>query len=166
MKKSELENMIREVVRKECKLALYEALSELFPPTSNKNVVVENKRKTPHYIQKQIKPTVDIKKEYTKDPILNAILNETAQSPATMERMKTMDSGQSIVDGGGISTQMLAESFSSTIEEFTPSYSAAPSIDQAFSDNPAMAELMAKIGGDKRLKQIADASREKSNGLR
>jgi hypothetical protein len=91
MKKSELEIMIREVVRKECKTALYEALTELFsqPQSTPKQKVT---RPIPQ-VKPTPKPVQTEQKVFVKDPVLNSILNETANSPESRARIAAMTTG-------------------------------------------------------------------------
>ena len=63
MKKSELKTMIREVVREEIQLGL-------------KEVIGDFKQKTKTNVKQ---PIVQEKKNYSKNAILNDVLNETAQ---------------------------------------------------------------------------------------
>lgn len=105
MKKTELETMIREVVRKECKTALYEALTELFGSTQPKQQTIVSKPKIKESVQPN--PVVEIKKTFTKNPILNSILNETANDPATYSRLKAMSSGTSVPSGEGVDISSL-----------------------------------------------------------
>lgn len=82
MKKSELESMIREAVRKECKDAFYDVLTEMFSekqPQISKNIKREVRREDP-------KPKTEPKK-FCNDPILNQLLAETADNPVTTTRM-------------------------------------------------------------------------------
>ena len=72
MKASQLKMIIREVVREEIRLGLQEIIGDLKQP---KQRVVQPKRKT---VEKQ---------DFSKNPIINEVLNETA---ATEEEWKTM----------------------------------------------------------------------------
>jgi len=78
MKKSELKFMIREIVREEVALSIKAVVNELTQPTQNsksQQVVVEKK--------------VNENKSFTKNSILNEVMNETASD----EEWKTMGGG-------------------------------------------------------------------------
>lgn len=62
MKKSELRTMIRQIVREEVSFAIKEVITELKQPT-----------------QKVSKQPIVEKTHYSKNPVINNILNETAQ---------------------------------------------------------------------------------------
>ena len=66
MKMSQLKMAIREVVREEIRIGLKEIIGELKQPT---NIVSKNK------VRQKPPPK---KQEYSKNPILNEVLNETA----------------------------------------------------------------------------------------
>jgi len=75
MKKSELKMMIREIVREEVAMTIKEVVKEIKQPTIT---------------TKKVKPKKKIveKKHYTKNSILNEVMNETAAG----EEWKTMGS--------------------------------------------------------------------------
>jgi len=71
MKKTELRMMVRKIVREEVAASIKEVIDEI---------------KKPSIPSKQIKQISDKNGTYTKNPILNKVLNETAKS----EEWKTM----------------------------------------------------------------------------
>tara|TARA_R100001443_G_scaffold110179_1_gene121953 strand:+ start:1506 stop:1940 length:435 start_codon:yes stop_codon:yes gene_type:complete len=76
MKKSQLKTMIRQIVREEVAMAINEVITELKQPTQQVS-------------QPKPKKKVIEKKEFTKNSILNDVLNETAES----DEWKTMGGG-------------------------------------------------------------------------
>ena len=72
MKKSELKMVVRKIVREEVAMAIKEVVNEIKNPTNTASKEVK---------RKSVKG-----KEYTKNPILNEVINETAKS----EEWKTM----------------------------------------------------------------------------
>ena len=69
MKKSELKTLVRQIVREEVAMAIHEVITELKQPTTKENKVVKQPKK---------KKVVSEKKHYTKNSILNEVMNETA----------------------------------------------------------------------------------------
>jgi hypothetical protein len=146
MVKSELEKMIREIVRKEAKMALYEALSELFAD-GVKPKVPESKPfhniipKKPMSINKPIQERV-----FVKDPGLNAILNETAASPRTRERMQQMSSGAAVAqmeEQSNIGSSFVSNS--SEVEEVVFQSSTVPELPDLFKNKNLSAILQKSI---------------------
>ena len=80
MKKSELRMMIREIVREEVAMSIQEVIKEIKEPSK----IVENK----------VKKQSIRKKKYTKNSVLNEILNETALG----EEWKTLGNGVHTTD--------------------------------------------------------------------
>ena len=76
MKKSQLKTMIRQIVREEVAMAIHEVITELKQPSQQVS-------------QSKPKKRVIEKKEFTKNSILNDVLNETAES----DEWKTMGGG-------------------------------------------------------------------------
>ena len=81
MKKSELKTMVRKIVREEVAMAIQEVITELKQPTQ---IVPQPKS------QKKIVE----KKHYSKNSVLNDVLNETAQS----DEWKTLGGGELTTD--------------------------------------------------------------------
>ena len=79
MKTSQLKMIIREVVREEIRLGLQEIIGDFKKP----------KKQVKEISQPKSKRKVVDKKDYTSNPIINNILNETAQS----EEWQTMGDG-------------------------------------------------------------------------
>ena len=84
MKKIELKTMIRKMVREEVAMAIGEVITELKQPTQ-----AEPTQSQP------IKP-IQEKKHYSKNSVLNDVLNETAKGGGefTTERMNELVGGQ------------------------------------------------------------------------
>ena len=72
MKKSELRMVVRKIVREEVAMAIKEVVNEIKNPTNT--------------VSKEVKRKPVNNKQYTKNPILNEVINETAKS----EEWKTM----------------------------------------------------------------------------
>ena len=70
MKKSELKVMIRKIVREEVAMSIKEVIEEITKPTKNMKVPVT---------KKNVKKAAE-KKQYTKNSVLNEVINETAGS--------------------------------------------------------------------------------------
>ena len=77
MKKSDLKLMLRKIVREEVAMAIQEVITELKQPTQQKVSQPKSKKK------------IVEKKEFTKNSILNDVLNETAIN----DEWKTMSGG-------------------------------------------------------------------------
>jgi len=69
-KKTNIRTMIRQIVREEVALAIHEVITELKQPTQKNEKIFKNKK-------------------FSKDPILNEVLNETA----TADEWKTLGGG-------------------------------------------------------------------------
>jgi len=76
--KSKLSNVIRKIVREEVAMAIGEVITELKHPVQ----VNENS-------QPNVKKVVNTKKKFSDNPVLNDILNETAND-GSMEEWKSM----------------------------------------------------------------------------
>ena len=72
MKKSELRGILRTIVREEVAIAIKEVVNEIKNPTNT--------------VSKEVKRKLVNNKQYTKNPILNEVINETAKS----EEWKTL----------------------------------------------------------------------------
>ena len=66
MKKSELRGILRTIVREEVAIAIKEVVNEIKNPTNT--------------VSKEVKRKPVNNKQYTKNPILNEVINETAKS--------------------------------------------------------------------------------------
>ena len=72
MKKLELKTLIREVVREEVQLAMREMIKE--------NKIVSKRATTkPKPVKKKVQPTPEATQTFSKNPVLNDILRETAR---------------------------------------------------------------------------------------
>ena len=84
MKKSELRLMIREIVREEVAMSIKEVITEMTQPIQS-----ESKPRKKNHQQKPKRKVVE-KQDFSTNPIINDVLNETAQS----EEWKTMGGGK------------------------------------------------------------------------
>ena len=83
-KKTKIRTIIRQIVREEVAMAINEVITELKQPTQIMTSTTDKIRKN-----KKPKKKVVEKKQFTKNSILNDVLNETAQS----DEWKTMGEG-------------------------------------------------------------------------
>jgi hypothetical protein len=85
MKKSDFENFIRKIVSEEVRKQLPSVISEAFQSMVNEKPIIEPQLKKPS-IQKGA-TTPKPFKQYTKNPILNQILNETTNDLKARDHM-------------------------------------------------------------------------------
>ena len=83
-KKTKIRTIIRQIVREEVAMSINEVITELKQPTQIMTSTTDKIRKN-----KKPKKKVVEKKQFTKNSILNDVLNETAQS----DEWKTMGEG-------------------------------------------------------------------------
>lgn len=79
MKKTDFENLVRGIVAEEVKKQLPKAISEVFYKVLNENQETISEDIEPEYIKPEPKKSQPVRqyKQYTKNPVLNQILNET-----------------------------------------------------------------------------------------
>jgi len=137
MKKSDLIRVIREVVKKEVALAVKKEVRNVLNP-KKADTITEFSKVMEHAEELFTEKPV---KKFTKDPILNEVLNETANAWPTMGN-KTLDSTDAWAGRAGLASAMGIKS----PEEMFGAKGEKPSLEQMLPADKKHVEVPEAVG--------------------